>query len=215
MPPSGNGNPMKYFFSIIIFLMLVATRTNASELTGKISTDPQILVNIVNGTSSGQDNGSQNNIVSVSSGGSTNAAATSQTPELGNNYQTIYATAGKKGNRQIKILGISLYPDNSLLRNIDHRIYLVKGGFKKPVLSPKELQQYRGQGIYDVTPEELAYYQTRGHLDGELIKEKGRREIYVIVNGKRQRISSPADLQKHYRGVEVFSISHEEMNLYK
>jgi hypothetical protein len=205
---------MKYLFSIIILAMLTATNVNASELTGKISTDPQVLANIVNGTSSGQNSDSQSN-ATPGSGGSTDTTSANQTQKLDVNHQTIRSIAGKKGARQIKVLGISLYPDNSLLRNIDRRIYLVRGGFKRPVLSLKELQKYRGQSIYDVTPEELAYYQARGYLDNELIKEKGTQKIYVIVNGKRQPISGPSELRKHYSGLEIFSVSHEEMDLYK
>ena len=193
--------------------MLVAITINASELTGKISTDPQVLANIDNGTNSGQTNNNQNNSNSDQNA-SPSTNLTNQIQGLDSNYQTIRSIASKKGVKQIKILGISLYPDNSLLRNTDHRIYLVKNGFKKHILSLKELQKYRGQSIYDILPEELAYYQTRGHLDGELIKEKGRKEVYAIVGGKKQRISGPSELRKHFRGLEIFSVSHEEMNLY-
>ena len=194
--------------------MSAVTGVNASELTGKISTDPQVLANIVNGTNSGQTDNNQGDTNSDQNA-SSNINPTNQSQGLGSNYQTIRSIASKKGVKQIKILGISLYPDNSLLRNVDHKIYLVKNGFKRPIVSLKELQRYRGQSIYDVTPAELAYYQTRGHLDGELIKEKGRREIYVIANGKRQRISGPTELRKNYRGREIFNISQEEMNSYK
>jgi hypothetical protein len=204
---------MKYIFSVIIFLILATPGVNASELIGRISTDPQVLANIVNGTSSGQTDSNQGNTNS-GQGANLNTSSANQSQVVSSSYQTIRSIAGKKGAKQIKILGISLYPDNSLLRNVDHKIYLVKNGFKRPIVSLKELQKYRGQDIYDVLPEELAYYPTRGHLDGELIKEKGRKEVYAIVGGKKQLISSPSELRKHYRGIEIFSISHKEMGLY-
>lgn len=206
---------MNYLVIIICGLLFLSTGANASELIGKISTDPQVLADIVNGTGSGQNNISQNNSMSGSTSGGADTASVSQTPELENSYRTIYSIAGKKGARQIKILGISLYPNNSLLRDASHRIYLVKNGFKKRILSLSELRKYHGQSIYDVTAEELAYYQAREHLDGELIKEKGKQEVYVLVNGKRRLISGPAELKNDYRGLEIFSISPEEMGQYR
>ncbi|MCX6796695.1 MAG: hypothetical protein NTW06_04340 [Candidatus Falkowbacteria bacterium] len=202
---------MKYILSIILLSMLGITGVNASELTGRISTDPNELANILNNTSSGQSSSNQNN--------TTNAANASTDTFLSKQNQEIVATTTKKTKqmvikikttKKIKVLGISLFPDGSLLRDSYHRIYLIKSGFKKRIFNLQELQKYKGQTIYDVSNEDLSLYQSRGYLDGELIREKGKPQVYVIVNGQRQRILNLAELHQNYRGLEILTINPEK-----
>jgi len=113
-----------------------------------------------------------------------------------------------------QILGVKYHPDGSLLRGADQKIYLIQGRFKKPVINLEELKKYRGRAILEAAAEELAGYETRGHLDGELIREKGEAKIYVIKKGLKQHILNLEELRAHYFGLEIFNLGREEMTQY-
>jgi len=115
---------------------------------------------------------------------------------------------------EVKVLGISLYPDGTLLRGTDHKIYLIQGRMKKYIANFKELAKFRGQAILPAISEELSQYQTRGHLAGELIRQKGEVKVYEITKVGKHHVLNLAELRAHYFGLEIFNISAEEMMLY-
>jgi hypothetical protein len=58
-----------------------------------------------------------------------------------------------------QILGVKIYPDGSLLRGPDWKIYLIINGEKQLIISWEELlEKYIGQKIYNVSDEVLAQY---------------------------------------------------------
>jgi hypothetical protein len=199
---------MKKILFILLWLIFSASGVEASEIFGLISTDPNLLKHST-GTaplaSSPLANLDDELTVPNESGGSglifqklSKASGTSETSGKGN----------------VKVLGIKYYPDNSLLRDSSKRIYFIKSKAKKPIHNLKELAKYRGQVIYEATFEELAIYPTRGHLDGDLIREKGDIKVYVLRNSIKKHILNLDELRISFFGQQIFNISREEMNLY-
>ena len=201
---------MKKVILIFSLLLFVVCPVKASELTGLISTNPNELPGEEPndpvlpddpGTGGGQ-----------SSGGSTIILPNPQ-------KQIITDKEDISDNRQdeeIIVLGIShgVYQDGALLRARDKKIYIIEGQVKKHIASLSELKKYTGQIIYDVSSEVLVSYQSRLHLNNDLIREQGREEIYIIENGRKRHIVSLEELRIHYFGQEIFNISANEMRLY-
>lgn len=125
-------------------------------------------------------------------------------------------TDSSEQDKEIKVLGVSYepYSDKVLLRSSDKKIYIIEGQVKKHIISLSELIKYVGQTIYDVTDEELARYQERKHLNGDLIREQGKEKIYIIENAGKRHIISFEELRAHYFGQEIFNISAMEIKLY-
>ncbi|MDD4902683.1 MAG: DUF5011 domain-containing protein, partial [Patescibacteria group bacterium] len=57
-----------------------------------------------------------------------------------------------------QILGVKIYPDGTLLRGPDMKIYVLINGKKNYISSLKELWQYRGRIIYNVSADVIAAY---------------------------------------------------------
>jgi hypothetical protein len=204
---------MKYILSAICLLLFCSTGAFASEITGKISTDPKALIDDQDNQPVEPINGQ-----STSTTGNTNDNKTTASAYGGsiifNQAPPVVPVGNKKPVDQPKVLGIELYPDGSLLRDENQRIFLIKGQIKKPIRNLLDLQKYQGQAIHDVTSKELATYQTQNHLDGELIRKKGTAPVYVIDQGRRRHILNLQELRKYYFGQEIFNISEDEMSLY-
>ena len=206
---------MKKLLFIISAVLLCATGVQASEITGKISTDPNAFQEGDN-----QDDGGGNDANEDSDGEpqSEDKQPADQAPAGGGSIlfldQSRKEQEDKNKTEDVVVLGISHYPDGSLIRGTDHKIYLIIGQIKKQLINLAELKRYAGQEIYEVGDEDLDLYQTRKHLDGELIREKGRDKIYVIENGRRWHILSLEELRARYFGLEIFNIRREEMDLY-
>jgi len=183
----------------------------ASEITGKISTDP--------------------NAMSVEANNPPAAEPLNQTP---NQPEVSFGTGRERENpsgevvmipqptvsreqevaEKIKVLGLSQYADGSLIRGSDHKIYLIDGGIKKYIPSLKELAEYRGQAILAATDEELAQYPTRPHLAGELIRQQGDVKVFEITTNGKHHVLNLGELKAHYFGREIYNISSQEMALY-
>ncbi len=113
-----------------------------------------------------------------------------------------------------KVLGIEFYPDGSLVRGKDNKIYIIEGKIKKYIKNLIELKKYAGQEIYYVEEEFLNLYKTKNYLNGSLIREKGKHKIYVILNGKKKHILNIKELRLYYFKQKIFNISIEKMKLY-
>ncbi|MCU0679649.1 MAG: hypothetical protein MUC28_04370, partial [Planctomycetes bacterium] len=173
-----------------------------------ISTDPQAVQGGAVETPDGQNQ-------SASGSGGNNTGGNSG---LILNNRAIAKTAGTtlpEKNTEIKVLGSTYYPDGSLLRGPDKKIYLIEGKAKKHILNLAELQKYRRKTIFNVTDEELFVYQERAHLNGELIREKGTVKVYAIAQSRRRHILNLEELRQYYFGREIFNIIREEMAKYK
>ena len=199
---------MKKILFIVLCFIFGVSGVQASEITGQISTNPNLPNNIAS-TAPIENiplvNKDEKLITSNNSGGS--GSIFQKSIEKGIADKTVE-------EENVKVLGIKHYPDNSLLRGSDHYIYLISNKIKKPIHNLKELAKYRGQVIYEATDEELSVYQTKEHLDGDLIRIKGAFKIYVIRDGRKQYIKNLEELRRYYFGLEIFNITQEEMDLY-
>jgi len=195
----------------ISLLFILARPAGASEITGRISTNPQALP-LPNNPPPGEE------IKLPSSQSSTPPAEEKKSAvKIPAKPNSVSKKIADSAGRQItgRVLGEKKYPDMTLVRSRDKKIYLIEGRTKKPVADLKNLEKYRGRKIYDLVDEQLAAYETRGHPNKELIREKETHRIYVIAGGVRRHIRSLEELRKNYFGLEIFNISQEEMALYE
>jgi hypothetical protein len=63
-----------------------------------------------------------------------------------------------KGNSTQKVLGTKLYPDGTLLKATDGKIYVISSGKKVHVISLEELKKYVGHKMYNVSDAVLNQY---------------------------------------------------------
>ena len=194
---------------IIIILMLSAGTVQASEIFGQISTNPSNLLDNSSNTNQEQPANPLPPVDEVPNNSASSGSSGMIFSEIKD--ETLPVTESLE---DIKVLGINYYPDNSLLRGRDHRIYIIQGQIKKYISSLNELQKYSGQAIYDVSDQDLAQYQKRQHLNGDLIREKGTEAVYVVNNNQIRHILNLEELRANFYGQEIFNIGSEEMRLY-
>lgn len=202
---------MKKILLAIILSMLIASSSSASEIFGQISTNPNAL-----------PVKPDNSVTDKPSAGQSPSATPA--PVIKNNQEAAVPLKPDERNDQSEktqsvalkpeVLGIKIYPDGSLLRGADRKIYFIQGRIKKHIASLTELNQSRGRAILEATAEELSGYQTREYLDGKLIRQRGDAKVYVIKQGLKQHILNLEELRANYFGREIFNISREEMALY-
>lgn len=217
---------MKKTILIISLLIFVAGTASASELFGQISTNPDELPRQNEDTPKEPDDPVSPDDPGTGSGSPGHGSAiifpnsqkqNNTDKEKKEIAESIEESIDIKGqDEDIKVLGISYeeYRDGVLLRASDKKIYVINGQFKKHIVSLSELKKYSGQIIYDVSDTELVKYQKRQHLNGDLIREQGREEIYIIENGRKRHIVSLKELSTHYFGQEIFNVNSIEIKLY-
>ncbi len=200
---------MKKVLLVIILSMFFSSGAGASEITGSISTNP--------GAVSGNNPPVEEPVIIApapiiqNSGGSGILPIQNQPASQLSENQTAEIRPVAADTR---VLGEKIYPDGTLLRAGDRKIYIIQDQAKKQIANLKELEKYRGRAIIKTTAEELSKYQTRGHLNGQLIRQRGEIRVYEIVKGGKHHILNLAELRTHYFGKEIFNISSEEMALY-
>jgi hypothetical protein len=218
---------MKNLFLAICLSMMFAASAQASELLGKISTDPNSPIN--NSVNSPAEIPAEPIVPAP-------PVVAAKTKKAGNSsgwiYQNKTASAGKtvaKSEKQIpaikqpgkgddktgiKVAGISHFADGSLLRDGKHKIYLVEKKTKKQIANLAELKKYAGKKIYSATDEELSQYQIWKHPNGDLIREIKDVKIFVIKQGKKQHVLNLEELRENYSGREIFNVSREGIDSY-
>jgi hypothetical protein len=212
---------MKSILLAGIFLFVFAFRAQASEITGRISTDPTALTTETVAVSPEATPVVQNIVPAPNSGGAI-LAVRDIPPRIvavekkiePREMPKIPDTPRAPAQKIAKVLGALHYPDGSLLRSPSRQIYQVKRGVKKLIPNILALQKYRGQAIHDSTPEDLANFETRSNLERELIRQKGTARVYVILQGIRKHILNLEELRAHFFGLEIFNIRKEEMKLF-
>ncbi|HAM88395.1 MAG: hypothetical protein US83_C0004G0011 [Candidatus Falkowbacteria bacterium GW2011_GWC2_38_22] len=194
---------------LIIIIMLVfglfdCSLVQASEIFGKISTNPK-------------------NIPIPPSVPPTSVPNETKTQEQDNPASGSQSAVGiffpkqnvvNNVDANVKVLGIKYYPDHTLLRGSNKRIYIIEGLVKKHIINLDELRKYQGQKIFDVSDADLSLYQTRSYLNGNLIREKMTGKIYVLENQVKKRIFSLSDLRKSYFGQPIFDLDYQGLILY-
>ncbi|MFH0873712.1 MAG: MBG domain-containing protein [Candidatus Komeilibacteria bacterium] len=117
-----------------------------------------------------------------------------------------------------QVLGVTIYADGSLLRGSDKKIFIMENQKLRHVRTLKELAEYRGQEINDVSNEVLAQYQIAVVLavkkfgNNQLIRGANKK-IYVINNGKKVHILNLAELRK-YAGRAINDVTDDVLNQY-
>lgn len=115
-----------------------------------------------------------------------------------------------------QVLGNKTYGDGSLLRGPDNKIYVIVSGMKMRILNLRQLKQYKGRAIYNVTGDILAQYPEvlgqKIYQSGALIRGADMK-IYVIVNGMKRRLLNLQQLKK-YRGQKINNVSNDVLAQY-
>jgi hypothetical protein len=199
---------MKKIFSILFLSLFCAAPVGASEIFGSISTDPN--------SQPVQDNQAPQNSEQPKQPVIVPKVLTSEDDSSTDAPYIVRDTseAGANNKSTTEILGIKIYPDGALLRGSNQKIYLVRGLFKRHIANLQELSRYRGQKIYSVSEEQLAYYGTRAHLEGELVRQKGDVKVFEITKSGKHHILNLQELRANYSGLEIYNISQEEMEIY-
>jgi hypothetical protein len=198
---------MKKILLAMILLMLSATNAQASEIFGQISTNPNATPNGQNNPPEAEEPVNPPPIINNPPGG-----AVIILPQL--NRLSGQSVNNQTGIQNKEVLGVKLYTDGTLLRGSDKKIYIIKGQEKKYITSLNELAKYRGRSIIKATDQELSAYQTRPHLNGELVRQTGEVKVYLVKSGGKQHILNLEELRAKFFGQEIFNISREEMALY-
>lgn len=109
----------------------------------------------------------------------------------------------------VKVLGAEFYPDNSLIRGSDMKIYLIKNQTKRHITSIKALEKFIGREIFNVADEMINLYPAgekifANYKNGDLIRGSDMK-VYVIKNNKKYCIINLQELQKH-AGQPIFDV---------
>ncbi len=200
---------------IFVCLIFIAPSVSASELIGFISTNPNIQ------DESRQDKRSEREIgdeLTASLSQDKIRASDALIFDSGKKDKLQSVQNHKKENtlmKEVLVLGFSRYPDNSLVRGTGGRIFLIRGESKRHIRTLKELVNYKGQVIFDVSDEYLGQYKNRDYLNGDLIRAQGDVKIFHIVNDKLQHVLNLEDLRQNFAGQEIFNVPIEEILLYR
>lgn len=206
---------------VLVFLLcgFLARGVSASEIFGNISTNPKNPSNTPGNIADAAVNNSLAAGLDSKDTGKKDNSALNKKESTDNPEENKKNLQAKKEIvipvEKVAVFGEVFYPDGSLLRGEDKRIYLIMGGAKKHIKNLLELQKYRGKIIYSAGLEELNQYQSRNYLDGELIREKNRAEIYVVRGRGRKYINNLNELRQYYAGQVINNITADEMRFYK
>ncbi len=197
---------MKIFLVILILFSIISIPVSASEIIGSISTQINNQNVVGDGASEFANEAGQGEVDPP-------VAVIKNNTSVYNGGRII-ASKQSQNISAVKVLGFSAYPDNTLLRDSCGRIYIIQHQYKKYIHNLRELQNYSGQNIYEVSDDYLQQYQDRQYFSGELIREVGQKKIFFITKGKLKHILNLTELRKNFFGQEIFNVSHQEMQKY-
>ncbi len=207
----------KYLFTIIFVLFFALTiSARASEISGFISTNPL-------NPSLPYDNVSLPGNTPGSSGGSEQVYVieSKQKIDISNptnikvSEEILEQISADEKSEAVIVLAMTYIANHTLVRASNKKIYLIEGVYKKPIHNLGELGKYRGQKIFEYADFELASYPDRNYLNGELIREKNSKDIFVLRDGKLKKIIGLSELRNKYFAKKINSLSREEMIIYK
>jgi hypothetical protein len=200
---------MGNFLIVIGFLVICSAPLSvyASEIFGRISTVP--IVNTQTGSSVPE---AVKPVEMAVPGGAAISGPTPTLFDLATNTGTDQPAVNEETAK--KVLGQKLYPENSLVRNEEGRIFLIQNQIKKPIRNKLELEKYRGQAMLKGTAENLSLYQTGEYLDGNLIRQINDVKVYALKSGPKHHILNLAELAKYYFGLPIYNLEPEEMKKY-
>jgi len=200
---------MRIIFYLIIFAFINIDSAGASEIFGRISTNPKELLVFPKPEAGNQNIASQTPAVQGVFAPPVSGAAPASV------FLPRKSQPGLKNeDNEIKVLGAKYYPDYSLLRKSDKKIFIIEGRFKKRILNLQELKKYRSQVILDVSIQDFSQYQECPYLSGELVRVKGQTRIYYLEKEGRRAIRGLSELRSGFAGKAIRSISKEELKVY-
>jgi len=123
-----------------------------------------------------------------------------------------------------EVLGVKQYADNSLLRTPDFKVYVLTGGKLNLIATLRELQNYAGRNIINISFDELnrlmpkplpTTQETIGgpqkvlgikqYADGTLLRTPSWK-LYEVVNQKVQLLANYQVLSDTYLGKKIFDV---------
>lgn len=203
-----------------LLMIICSTPVQASELLGKISTDPAALVGGITSTvpSASLPAGSASagdDIACGTLGFGRCPALAAPVAKKNEAVATPKGTAAPAAaGKKIGVLGRKVFADNSLVRDEHGRIWLIQGTAKKPIRNLVELAKYRGLALNQAKTDELRQLQTREHLAGELIRRKNDVKIFALKKEGKHHVLNLAELARDYFGLTIYNLEQEEMQLY-
>ncbi len=177
------GGPFHSMITLLIAILLSFNPCAASTLRGYISTSP------------------------------TPPPLATTTPPVFGNTGTITSTSGAGGgafisnlnaqkknkassSEDVRVLGVSFIPDDTLVRGGDKRIFILRAGCRRQIRNLAELKNHRGQAILDILPEELESYESKSVLVGDVFKIKGEKRLYVLRKNGPEYVADARALDK-------------------
>ncbi|GEM_PF-2377193 len=120
---------------------------------------------------------------------------------------------------QGQVLGEKIYPNGTLLRTPDKKIFVINGDKKQRVLTLNDLKKFVGKKIMDVSFEDFKMSRGSGQTvlgkkafsNGTLLRTPDKK-IFVIINGQKQRILNLEQLKK-YSGKKINDVGFETLNI--
>lgn len=120
-----------------------------------------------------------------------------------------------------KVLGTKVFPNGTLVRAEDYRVYVIENGYKRYLPTLEDMRAFKGKKIQNVTYTDLAQYETfavdtdrHNNLkvgEGSLVRDS-KGNIFVIRNGQRHYIPGYAEVFERYANVPVVSVSDDVLN---
>ncbi len=120
-----------------------------------------------------------------------------------------------------KVLGTKVFPNGTLVRAEDYRVYVIENGYKRYLPTLEDIRAFKGKKIQNVTYTDLAQYETysvdttrHNNLkvgEGSLVRDS-KGNIFVIRNGQRHYIPGYAEVFERYANVPVVSVNDDVLN---
>jgi hypothetical protein len=197
---------------VLIFIVIgfFPVTSSASEIFGRISTDPEKNNNgKISELPGNSEDGNSGPGVNVSRGG-----GFFRNPNIYDVKEKKKIEEERKNEDKIMVLGIGAYADGSLIRDQARRIFLLENGYKVHIRTLEKLKEYAGQEIYDVSYEELRQYKTKNYFIGDLIRLRKDQRIFVVNDKSFEHIKELSELRIKYFGKKISTVAPAEFRLY-
>jgi len=120
-----------------------------------------------------------------------------------------------------QVLGVKIYPNGTLVRTPDMKVYVIVNSVAHYVTSPSQLQAYRGRTIFSVSYDALAQYSqpapkvlgVKIYANGSLLRSPDMK-IFLVVSGQLQYVNSLQQLQL-FAGRKINDVSWATLAQYQ
>jgi len=203
---------MKIILPIFLLLSFLPVQAEASEIFGLIRTNPAAPT--VNPPAADSEQTGQP-IPPVPSGqNQTGATALWPSANLTTYEKNQILKNTEKTDTGVKVLGAYYYPDGSLVRGPDKKIFVIFGRYKTLIHNLIALQKYHGQEIISISAEEISDFIHRQCRPGDLIREKGGVKIFFVQKNGKEYVPNLTILRQHYSGQKIHNLDKDEIGKY-